>query len=62
MAVTIPTILATGPLVGFFIGSFLDKKFKSGSIFLIIFLILGFAASVKETINILKRLSQENNA
>lgn len=56
MAVTIPSILAVGPLVGFFIGSFLDKKFNSGSVFLIIFLILGFAASIKETIEILKRL------
>lgn len=59
MAVTIPSILAVGPLLGFFIGSFLDKKFNSGSVFLIIFLILGFAASVKETINILKHLKEE---
>lgn len=56
MAVTIPTILAVGPLLGFFIGSFLDTKFKSGSVFLLIFLILGFAASVKETINIIRCL------
>ncbi len=56
MAVTIPSILAAGPLLGFFIGSFLDTKLKSGNVFLFIFLILGFAASVKETINILKRL------
>ena len=58
-ATSIPFVLLGGPLVGFFIGSFLDRKFGTNKIFLIIFIALGFAAAVKETIFILKRV-QEN--
>ena len=45
--------------MGFFIGSFLDRKFKTDKIFLIIFIVLGFAAAVKETIYILKRVQKK---
>ena len=58
-ATSIPFVLLGGPLVGFFIGSFLDRKFKTDKIFLIIFIVLGFAAAVKETIYILKRVQKE---
>ena len=45
-------------MVGFFIGSFLDQKLGSGKVFLILFLILGFIAAIKETIFIIKRVQK----
>ncbi len=58
-ATSIPFVLLGGPVVGFFIGSFLDRKLNSGKLFLVIFLVLGFTAAVKETIQIIKRV--QNN-
>jgi ATP synthase protein I len=56
---TIPFMLATGPFVGYFIGDWLDNKFGTDPVLLIIFLVLGFAASVKETAKIIKEASRE---
>ena len=57
-ATSIPFVLLGGPMVGFFIGSFLDEKFGSGKIFLFIFVVLGFVAAIKETIFIIKRVQK----
>ena len=57
-ATSIPFVLLGGPMVGFFIGSFLDQKLGSGKVFLILFLILGFIAAIKETIFIIKRVQK----
>ncbi len=55
---SIPFVLLGGPVVGFLIGSFLDAKLKTGWVFLVIFLVLGFIAAVKETILIIKRVQR----
>lgn len=57
-ATSIPFVLLGGPMVGFFIGSFLDRKFGSGKVFLLLFVVLGFVAAVKETIFIIKRVQK----
>ena len=57
-ATSIPFVLLGGPIVGFFIGSFLDDKFGSGKAFLLIFVVLGFIAAIKETILIIKRVQK----
>lgn len=50
----IPFVLAAGPLAGYFAGSYLEKKFNLPHIISIIFIILGFAGSVRETVRIIK--------
>ncbi len=50
-----PILLAVGPIIGIFIGQWLDKKFDSSPWLTILFVILGFVAGIRETILILKR-------
>lgn len=52
----IPFILAVGPVGGYFIGNFITKKFNLNSSITFIFIILGFAVSISETIKIIKML------
>ena len=54
----IPFILALAPIVGFFLGKFLDQKFRTEPWLGLVFMGLGFVAGVRETIRIVK-LSQE---
>jgi len=56
---SIPFMMAAGPFVGYFIGGWLDKKFGTDPVLLIIFLVLGFAAAVKETVKIIKEANRE---
>jgi ATP synthase protein I len=56
---TIPVMLGVGPLLGYFAGHWLDKKFGSDPWFLIIFVALGFAASVRYTVRLLRRVQHE---
>lgn len=49
---TIPAILVVSPLVGFFIGQWLDKKAETDPLFSIIGLILGFVAAGIEIKNL----------
>jgi F0F1-type ATP synthase assembly protein I len=56
---TIPLLIGVGPLIGYFIGNWLDNKLETSPYLLILFLILGFGASVKETIRIIKVATRE---
>ncbi len=56
----VPMILAAGPLVGFFIGDWLDKKFHTAPWLMLVFLIFGFIAGVKETISLIKIAMKED--
>jgi ATP synthase protein I len=58
---TIPIILAVGPVVGFFIGRWLDSKLGTEPFLLVLFLVFGFAASAKETYNIIKRAEEDTD-
>jgi ATP synthase protein I len=53
--VTIPFVLAIPPIIGWFIGDWIDKKWGTGPYLMLLFLGLGFAAGIKEFIRILKR-------
>ena len=57
---TIPIMLAAGPIAGYFVGDFLDKKFKSSPIFVAILAVLGFIAGARESIRILKLAAGED--
>lgn len=58
---TIPFMLAAGPILGYFIGSFLDKKFGTEPYLMILFITFGFIASGKQVYNIIVRAIKENN-
>ena len=51
----VPTILIAGPGVGFFVGQWLDKKFDTDPLLLIIGILLGFGAAGIEIAKLVKR-------
>lgn len=57
---TIPMLLAAGPLIGFFIGRWLDSKLGTEPFLMILFLVMGFGAAVKETIKIIKEANRDS--
>jgi ATP synthase protein I len=57
----IPAILAVAPLIGFFMGSWIDRRFGTDPVFKFIFLALGFAAGVRETISLIKKAQESEN-
>ena len=56
---TIPIILAVGPILGYFIGNYLDKKLNSSPYLMILFIIFGFVASGKQVYNMVTRSLKE---
>lgn len=52
---TIPFVLAIPPVLGWFIGSWLDEKLGSASFFMYFFIVLGFVAGFRELYRIIKR-------
>ncbi len=57
---TIPVILLVGPSFGFLIGRWLDRKSHIYPWFTIIFLTLGFIASAREIIRLLKLIAKDD--
>jgi F0F1-type ATP synthase assembly protein I len=55
MLTTIPVFLAVTPLVGFFIGQFLDRRFHTDPIFTVLFLILGFVGGGRQVAQLIRR-------
>ena len=58
---TIPILLAVGPVVGYLIGDWLDKKLGTEPYLLVIFLIFGFIASGREIYGVIKRAEEETD-
>ncbi len=56
---TIPIILLAGPLVGFFIGSWIDRKTQLYPWFTIIFVFLGFFAAGREIFRLLQVIQKD---
>jgi len=57
---TIPIILLVGPIIGFFLGGWIDRKTHLYPWFTIIFIFLGFAAAGKEIVRLLKQVLKED--
>ena len=59
LLLAIPTLLIVSPLVGFFLGSWVDRKLKTSPWLTITGLILGFVAAGRETYLIYRRYQAE---
>jgi ATP synthase protein I len=59
LLLAIPTLLIVSPLVGFFIGGWLDRRLRTSPWLSILGLILGFAAAGRETYMIYRRYLAE---
>lgn len=55
MLTTIPFLMAVPPIIGLLIGRYLDKKFNAHPVLMIIFMLLGFAAGVREVVIVIRR-------
>lgn len=56
---TIPLLLAVSPIIGLFIGRFLDGKLHTSPLFMIVFLILGFVAGARQVANVVKKAQED---
>jgi ATP synthase protein I len=59
---TIPALLTVAPLVGFFIGRFLDRKFNTDPVLTVVFLVLGFVAAARQVAWILKTANRDDKS
>jgi len=55
---TIPMLLAVGPILGYYIGDFLDKKLGTTPYLMMVFIFFGFVAAGKGVYNLIKRASR----
>jgi ATP synthase protein I len=55
---TIPFLLAVGPILGYYIGDFLDKRLNTNPYLMILFIVLGFVASGKGVYDLIKKAGQ----
>jgi F0F1-type ATP synthase assembly protein I len=54
----IPIMLAAGPLCGFFLGDYLQKKFKLPYFLLVLCILTGIIIGVREAVRIIKLVSE----
>lgn len=57
---TVPIVLLVGPVVGFWIGGWIDRKTHTHPWFTIAFVGLGFAAAAREVVRLLKDAARED--
>lgn len=55
MLTMIPFLLGVAPVVGYFMGSWLDSKLGTDPVLMLVFLGLGFVAGVRETVLVVKK-------
>ena len=59
LLLAIPTLLIVAPLVGFFLGDWLDRRFGTRPWLMLVGLVLGFVAAGRETYQIYQRYQRE---
>ena len=57
----IPFVLLFGPLIGYFIGDWLDKRFGTEPWLMTIFVVLGFVAAGREVWGLIRRASRDTD-
>ena len=62
LLLAIPTLLIVSPLVGFFLGNWLDRRFHTSPWLMIAGLVLGFVAGGRETYQIYRRYQAEQES
>jgi F0F1-type ATP synthase assembly protein I len=55
---TIPMLMAVGPILGYYIGSFLDKTLDTAPYLMVVFIFFGFGASGKGVYDLIKKASK----
>ena len=60
LGVSVPTMLAASVIVGCIIGHYLDSWLDTGPWMLLLFLVLGLAAGVREMLVILRKLEEKD--
>ena len=58
LVTAIPFLLLVSPVVGYFLGRFLDRWFNTSFLW-IVFIVLGFVAGIREVYRIIVRVSKE---
>jgi len=56
----VPVVLAAGPLAGYFLGEYLEKKIGFAPYLSLVFMGFGFYTSVREIIKILKIIHKDD--
>jgi ATP synthase protein I len=56
----VPMLLAASPIIGLLIGNYIDKKFGTGPVFTIIFLIIGFVAGARQVANVVRKAQKDD--
>ena len=57
----VPIILVVGPIVGYFIGNWIDHRYNFYPWGTVVFLILGFVASGREIFRLTKQILKEDS-
>ncbi|MBU1698984.1 MAG: AtpZ/AtpI family protein [Candidatus Eisenbacteria bacterium] len=55
----VPFLMATGPIVGYFLGKWLDSVFGTKPILSFVFVALGFIAGIREMVRLVRRASRD---
>jgi F0F1-type ATP synthase assembly protein I len=54
----IPMLLVIGPLIGWWVGQYLDRRWDTEPYMMVLFIVLGFVASGRETWKLIKLASE----
>lgn len=57
---TIPFVMMFGPLIGFFVGEWLDQKLGTKPYLMVLLIVLGFVASGREVWGLIKRAARDS--
>ena len=60
MIITIPMVFAAGPIIGFLIGNWIDGKWHLDPWGKTVFSLLGFIASVRQVIRLIKTATENS--
>lgn len=55
---TIPILMMVAPILGYYIGHFLDKKLDTAPYLMYVFIFFGFVAAAKGVYNLIKKAEQ----
>ena len=57
----VPIILVIGPLIGYFVGDWIDRRFRLYPWATVLFLVLGFVTSGREIFRLLKQILKDDS-